>query len=88
MATDDRYRINITVPAFHKKWLFVWAYLKTTSPTNLAGNTLQARVEANLSQIKEMLNERAEDLGITTDELISRIIPKELNDESIKEDDD
>jgi hypothetical protein len=83
MATDDRYRINITVPAFHKKWLFIWAYLKTTSPTNLAGNTLQNRVEANLGQIKEMLNERAEDLGISPEELIKMIIP---NNELVNED--
>lgn len=81
MATDDRYKTNITIPAYHWKWLKIWAYFKGVSPTALANNTLQARVEANLDQIKGMATERAEDLGISLEELIDRII----ND---KEDDD
>ena len=35
---------------------------------------LQARIEANLDLISRMLAERSEDLGISSDELISRIL--------------
>ena len=74
MAIDERYRLNIAIPAFHKQWLLIWAYLKGVSPTGLAGNILQARIESNLDQIMLMADSRAKDLGITTEEFIDRIV--------------
>lgn len=81
MASDKKNRINSTLPEFHRKWLKVWAFLKCTTPTALAGNILQARIEANLDLISRMVAERSEDLGISSDELISRILDdSEIND--------
>lgn len=74
MAIDERYRLNIAIPAFHKQWLLIWAYLKGVSPTGLAGNILQARIETNLDQIMLMLESRANDLGLTSEELKNKII--------------
>ena len=77
MPSDEKYRINTTLPAYHLKWLKVWAFLKGTTKTTLASNTLQARIEANIVLIKEMTEERAKDLGISSEELIDKIINNE-----------
>ena len=74
MTIDERTRLGILIPAWHKKLLYLWAGLKGTSPTNLAGNIIQARIEANLDQIMLMADSRAKDLGITTEEFIDRIV--------------
>lgn len=80
MPSDEKYRINTTLPAYHLKWLKIWAFLKGTTKTTLASNTLQARIEANILLIKEMVAERAKDLGISPEELIDRIINNEEDD--------
>ena len=74
MAVDQRFRISITIPAWHRKLLILWAYFKGASPTGLAGNILQSRIEANQGQIQAMLEDRAKDLGLTVDELTNEII--------------
>jgi len=62
-------RFPIKLPPWHEKHLIWWAAMKGTSKTGLAQNTLQARVEANKDQILEMLADRADDLGITVEDL-------------------
>jgi len=62
-------RFPIKLPPWHEKHLIWWAAMKGTSKTVLAQNTLQARVEANKDQILEMLADRADDLGITVEDL-------------------
>lgn len=74
MATDNKHRINTTLPAYHLKWLRVLAWLKGVPPTTLASNTLQARIEANIDLTKEMILERSQDLGISPEDLIDKII--------------
>lgn len=74
MATDKKNRINSTLSEFHRKWLKIWAFFACTTPTALAGNIIQARIEANLDLIGRMLKERSEDLGISSEELITRIL--------------
>ena len=74
MTVDQRFRITVTIPAWHRKLLILWAYFKGASPTGLAGSALQSRIEANQEQIHAMLEDRAKDLGLTVDELINEII--------------
>ena len=81
MATDEKYRLGLTTSAFYRKWLRIWAFLKGTTPTALAGNILQARIEANLDLISRTLKERSEDLEISSDELISRILDDSDDDQ-------
>jgi hypothetical protein len=71
---DKRYRITIKIPAWHNKRLREWAALKGVAPTTLAGNVLQARIEANDQQIVAMLKSRSEDEGLTIEEFIKKIV--------------
>ena len=48
--------------------------MKATSKTGLAQNILQARIEANQTQIEEMLKDYATDKKITVDELKIQIL--------------
>jgi hypothetical protein len=67
-------RFPITLPPWHEKRLLFWAYCKGTTKTQMAINTLQARIEANEQQIDRMLAERAESLGISVEELQQQIL--------------
>jgi hypothetical protein len=67
-------RFPISLPPWHEKRLIWWAYLKGTSKTSLAQNTLQARIEANDSMIQAGLLELAEDQGISVDDLKRQIL--------------
>lgn len=71
---DKRYRIAVNIPAWHKKRLNEWAALKGVTPTTLAGNILQARIEINYEQIMAMLKSRSEDEGLTIEEFIKKIV--------------
>lgn len=71
---DKRYRITIKIPAWHNKRLREWAALKGVARTTLAGNVLQARIEANDKQIVAMLKSRSEDEGLTIEEFIKKIV--------------
>lgn len=67
-------RFPIKLPPWHEKRLIWWAAMKGTSKTGLAQNTLQARIEANEQLIEAMLIERATDLGISIDELKTKLL--------------
>ena len=62
-------RFPIKLPPWHEKRLIYWAYCKGTTKTQLAQNTLQARIEANEPQIDTMMREVAAELGMTLTEL-------------------
>jgi len=72
--TNNRRRFPIKLPAWHEKYLILWAEMKGTSKTGLAQNVLQARIEANQQQIEEMLEDRAKDLGIDRETLKRQIL--------------
>lgn len=69
-------RFPIKLPPFHEKRLIFWAACKGTTKTQLAQNTLQARVEANAEQIEEMIRELAADRGKTVTELKRELLEK------------
>lgn len=71
---DRRYKITLNIPAWHKRRLNEWAAIKGVSPTTLAANILQARIEANHEQIMAMLRSRSEDEGLTVKEFIKKIV--------------
>lgn len=71
---SQKRRFPIKVPPWHEKRLIWWAAMKGTSKTALAQNTLQARIEANQELIEAMLMERAADLGVTVEELKTRLL--------------
>ena len=71
---SNRRRFPIKLPAWHEKNLILWAAMKATSKTGLAQNILQARIEANQTQIEEMLKDYATDKKITVDELKIQIL--------------
>jgi hypothetical protein len=50
--------------------------MKGTTKTMLAQNTLQARIEANASDIEVMLAERAGELGVTVEALKQQLLEK------------
>lgn len=67
-------RFPIGLPSWHEKRLIWWAYIKGTSKTSLAQNTLQARIEANDALIQAALQELAEDQGTTIDDLKKSVL--------------
>ncbi len=57
-------RFPIKLPPWHEKRLIWWAAAKGASKTQIAQNALQAKIEANETQIEAMIAERAADRGI------------------------
>jgi hypothetical protein len=74
---DKKIRTSILVPKYHHDLLKLWAYFKCTGVSSLTQNIVQARVEANYEQIMLMLESRANDLGLTPEELKNKIINNE-----------
>lgn len=69
---------------FHYKWGKLWAYCKTRTLSRLVTDTFEARVEANLDQIKEMLADIAEQRGMSLDDLIKEVL-NEADIESVSD---
>lgn len=67
-------RFQVTLPPWHEKRLILWAYAKGTTKTQLAQNTLQARVEANADQINEMIQSLANDMKVDPEVLERQIL--------------
>lgn len=67
-------RFPIKLPPWHEKRLIYWAYCKATTKTQLAQNTLQARVEANADQIDAMMLELAQDRAMSLSELQKEVL--------------
>lgn len=60
-------RFPIKLPTWHEKRLIWWAAAKGVSKTQLAQNTLQARIEANEGQIEAMIADLAQGKGLPVD---------------------
>lgn len=71
---SNRRRFPIKLPEWHEQYLILWAAMKATSKTGLAQNILQSRVEANQSQIEEMLSAYAKNKNLTVEELKIQIL--------------
>jgi predicted DsbA family dithiol-disulfide isomerase len=67
-------RYPIRIPSWHEKRLIWWAHCKGQSKTMMSQNIIQARVEANESQIESMLADLAGELGIKVDDLKASIL--------------
>ena len=74
MAQDRGKRFPISLPPWHEKRLIWWAAMKGSSKTGLAQNTLQARIEANEEQIESMLADRAQDEGVSVEDLKASLL--------------
>ena len=59
---------------FHYKWGKLWAHSKSRTLSRLVADVFEEQLEANLDLIKEMLNDVAQQRGITVDELIEEIL--------------
>ncbi len=66
-------RFKITVPELYPYRLRAWASLKGTNRGTLAGNLVQARVEANWPEVDKDLDELAKLRGLTREELNKEI---------------
>lgn len=71
---DKKIRITVSIPAYHYREMKRWAFVKGRGVATLASDILQARVEANLEQIDKMIAARANDLGLTPEELTFDIV--------------
>lgn len=71
---DEKIRTSVIIPKYHYDLLKLWAYFKCTGVSSLSQNIIQARVEVNYEQIMLMLESRANDLGLTPEELKNKII--------------
>jgi len=67
-------RIMIRLPSWHAKRLIWWAAAKKQSLAGMAQNVIQARVEANKDLIEEMLQDMANDRGVSLDELKQQLL--------------
>lgn len=69
----DSPRILVSLPAWHFRYLLLWARLKKQSQSELIQNVVQARVEANQDQIDRMVADLAALEGMTPDQLKAQI---------------
>lgn len=77
VADKDVKRLAVRVPLWHYRRLEVLAYLKGTTPTALAGNMIQSRLEDSDEQIERMLHDVAVARGMSADELSAEILHDE-----------
>lgn len=69
MAAPEKIVFGIQMPEYHDVWIKRWAYIKGRARATMASDIVQARIEANLDQIKEMYADLAKQKGLTTEEL-------------------
>lgn len=62
-------RFSVSLPDWYERKLRLWAALKGTNRATLAGNILQARVEANWVDVDREIDAVAEHLGQSREEL-------------------
>lgn len=71
MAKPDNVRFSIQLPAWYDRRLRLWAVVKGTNRATLASNILQARIEANWSEVEKQMEEIAAMQQMSVDELIT-----------------
>lgn len=69
MSISNPVRFSVSLPAWFERKLCLWASVKGTSRAALASNILQARIEANWSDIQDDIESIAEFYGMTAQEL-------------------
>ena len=69
-ATMKRFSIRLT--SWHYKRLIWWAKGKGQSISGMAERTIAARIEANSELIEDMVKDKADDLGVSSDEVKRR----------------
>ncbi len=62
-------KFGIQLPAWYERRLRLWAHYKGTNRATLAANILQARIEANWAEVDKGLDDVAQSLGISREEL-------------------
>ena len=85
MAMKVGRRWQVGLPPFHEKKFLLWAYSKRQSKTALAQNIIQARIEANLTDIDIMVASQAKDWNISVKEAEGKILDFMKYDPSIAE---
>ena len=81
-------RFSVRLPRWHFKRLIWWAAAKGQSVSGLAERTIAARIEANADQIESMIQEEAEDRGLTIAEVKDRWLKAANYDPSVFSEDD
>lgn len=76
-------RFSIRLERWHYKRLIWWAAAKGQSVSGMAERTIAARIEANADQIESMIQEEAEDTGMTTAQVKERWLKAANYDPSI-----
>jgi hypothetical protein len=66
---------------FHYKWGKLWAFAKNRPLSRLITDVFEARIEANKTEIEEMIRDIAAQRGITYEELVEQILKKSDDDE-------
>jgi hypothetical protein len=84
-TTDKKTRVTIQVPEYHYRRGKLWAWVKGQPLTTLASNVFAARVEANEEEIERMIENRARELGKTTEELITEILGSVIDEEEVSD---
>lgn len=96
MSPDPKRVTRITrismapLPEFHDRMFTLWAWAKRRSRSALATHTIEARVEANLDQIRDLIESAAKLRGITYEEMEALILanPKYDMDQSDSKDEE
>ncbi len=70
MGILDMVRFTISLPDWYYRKLLLWAKLKGTNRATLTANIVQARIEANWSEIERELEAIAKYQGMTLEQLI------------------
>lgn len=81
MELEDKGRCTISLPPYHYRRGKLWAWAKGRGLAALVSDVFQARMEANDDLVDRILTDRAQDLGISVEELTQRI----LNDKDLDE---
>jgi len=81
-------RFSVRLKRWHYKRLIWWAAAKGQSVSGMAERTIAARIEANADQIESMIQEEAEDTGLTITQVKERWLKAANYDPSVFSEDD
>ena len=67
-------RVQVTLPANLERKLILWAFTRDDSLPNWMKTVLRLRVDEHWAKIQASLEERADNMGITREELEEKIL--------------
>lgn len=67
-------KVTLRIDSDLEKWLTLWAYLRESDLTSWMKIVLRLRVNATKEELLADLDSRAEEMGITRDDLINQIL--------------